>query len=68
MKGWGLIKFVFRLLLNVFWRPTVSSRSVCLPRQFVSRLRAHCMKEAEAASKNNDGEPVFLSNSDVLTA
>ncbi|KAK6821786.1 hypothetical protein PG995_008500 [Apiospora arundinis] len=66
MKGWGLIKFVFRLLWSVFWRPVIGSRSVCLPHQFVSRLRDQCIKEAEAA--NGNGKPVFLSDGDVLTA
>ncbi|KAK8044003.1 hypothetical protein PG993_004027 [Apiospora rasikravindrae] len=66
MKGWGLAKFVSRLLWNIYWRPTVGSRSICLPRQFVSRLREQCIREAEAANKG--GEPVILGDGDVLTA
>lgn len=66
MKGLGMAKFALRLLWNVFWRPTIGSRSICLPREFVSRLREKCIQEAEAASK--DGKPVFLSDGDVLTA
>ncbi|KAK8018329.1 hypothetical protein PG991_007519 [Apiospora marii] len=66
MTGLGMAKFASRLLWNVFWRPTVGSRSICLPREFVSRLREKCIQEAEAARK--DGKPVFLSDGDVLTA
>ncbi|KAK7992577.1 hypothetical protein PG988_001371 [Apiospora saccharicola] len=62
----GMAKFASRLIWNVFWRPTIGSRSICLPRDFVSRLREKCVQEAEAANK--DGKPVFLSDGDVLTA
>ncbi|KAK8085863.1 hypothetical protein PG997_007134 [Apiospora hydei] len=69
LKGWGFVKFISRLVWNMFWRPTVGSRSICLPRQFVSRLREQCIREAEAAAnKDEDGKPVFLSDGDVLTA
>lgn len=66
MKGLGMAKFASRLLWAVFWRPTIGSRSICLPREFVSLLREKCIQEAEAANKDN--EPVFLSDGDVLTA
>ncbi|KAK7943960.1 lysr family regulatory protein [Apiospora aurea] len=66
LKGWGFVKFISRLVWNMFWRPTVGSRSICLPRQFVSRLHEQCIREAEAAAnKDEDGQPVFLSDGDV---
>ncbi|KAH7129549.1 hypothetical protein B0J13DRAFT_509917 [Dactylonectria estremocensis] len=66
IKGWGFVKFVSRMLWNVFWRPTVDSRALCLPRHFMSQLRMKSLKELEDIH-GADNVP-FLSEGDVLTA
>lgn len=66
IKGWCFAKFALRLLWTVFWRPTVESRAMYLPRQFVSQLRLSSLKEIETVH-GKDNAP-FLSDGDVLTA
>ncbi len=66
IKGWGFVKFAFRLLWTVFWRPTIDSRALCLPRQFVSQLRQASLKELQQV--HGGGRTPFLSEGDVLTA
>ncbi|KAH7123084.1 hypothetical protein EDB81DRAFT_731804 [Dactylonectria macrodidyma] len=66
IKGWGFVKFASRLLWNVFWRPKVESRALCLPRRFLSQLRLKSLKELEDIHGTENGP--FLSEGDVLTA
>ncbi|KAK5635439.1 hypothetical protein RRF57_011151 [Xylaria bambusicola] len=66
IKGWGFIKLVFNLVWSVFMNPTVESRSMCLPREFVVQLRETCMQELRL---NYDGpDKSFLSEGDVIEA
>ncbi|VUC29898.1 unnamed protein product [Clonostachys rosea] len=66
LKGWGFVKFAFRLMWTVLWRPKVETRTICLPRDFVSKLRRDTVKEfGEIQGPSGD---VFLSEGDVLTA
>ncbi|CAM6002877.1 unnamed protein product [Sphagnum balticum] len=66
IKGWGFTKFFVRLLWTVLWRPRVESRTIFLPRQFVSQLRSTSIKEIEAVHEGL--RDPFVSEGDVLTA
>ncbi|KAM5386611.1 hypothetical protein ACJZ2D_000574 [Fusarium nematophilum] len=66
IKGWGLAKFGLRMLWNAYWQPPVETRAMCLPAQFLSKLRRSSMKELEAM---HGGETTpFISEGDVFTA
>ena len=64
IKGFGFVRLVFNLLWSVLMQPTVESRAICLPREFVAQLRETCLQELRSVQEGPD-KP-FLSEGDVI--
>ncbi|KAI0405061.1 hypothetical protein F4802DRAFT_614993 [Xylaria palmicola] len=67
IKGWGFVRLALGMLWDIFRHPQPESRAICLPREFLSRLRETCLKELQAV-RGGEGNALFLSEGDVLGA
>ncbi|TEA18388.1 Acetyltransferase BOT5 [Colletotrichum sidae] len=70
LKGIVHLRFNIRFLWDMWRRPQIESKMLCLPQSFVSNLRAQAMADLHALDEKNAGaeEAPFVSEGDVLTA
>ncbi|OLN96093.1 hypothetical protein CCHL11_03210 [Colletotrichum chlorophyti] len=70
LKGFGKFRFSVRFLWDMFRRPEIESKILCLPGPFVASLRARAMADLHAMDEKGLGteEAPFVSEGDVLTA
>jgi hypothetical protein len=64
---YGSIRLIFRTLLKIILFRD-EERVVCIPADFVLRLRREALDELAAGTKTHDGTPPFVSEGDVLCA
>ncbi|KDN67511.1 hypothetical protein CSUB01_04274 [Colletotrichum sublineola] len=70
LKGFRNFRFNLRFLWDIFRRPEIESKILCLPPDFVAGLRAQAMADLHAMDEKGmgTGEAPFVSEGDVLTA
>ncbi|EXF74678.1 hypothetical protein CFIO01_08748 [Colletotrichum fioriniae PJ7] len=70
LKGFRHFRFSLRFLWDMYRRPEIESKVLCLPADFVAGLRARAMADLHAMDEKGLGteEAPFVSEGDVLTA
>ncbi|KAL0939777.1 lysr family regulatory protein [Colletotrichum truncatum] len=70
LKGLRHFRFTLQTVWDIFRRPEIESKILCLPAKFVSDLRARAMADLHAMDEKGLGgeEAPFVSEGDVLTA
>ncbi|KAK2775312.1 lysr family regulatory protein [Colletotrichum kahawae] len=72
LKGLRHLRFNIRFLWDMWRRPEIASKVLCLPPKFVSDLRARAMADLHAMDEKGalgaEEEAPFVSEGDVLTA
>ncbi|KAK2004040.1 hypothetical protein LX36DRAFT_27544 [Colletotrichum falcatum] len=70
LKGFRQFRFNLRFLWDIYRRPQIEAKTLCLPADFVAGLRAQAMADLHAMDEKGlgTGETPFVSEGDVLTA
>ncbi|KAK4185473.1 transcriptional regulator sdnM [Podospora australis] len=63
LKGWGLAGFAVRYIFDQWWYPEVEHRTVCLPAEFIKKLKTEVNEELAAQEKGR-----FASEGDIVSA
>jgi hypothetical protein len=66
LKGFGLLKFVTRFGYEMMHDPASKTRTICLPKKAMTRLRRQA--ETDIACSNSREKAPFISDGDILTA
>ncbi|EQL00679.1 BCL5p [Ophiocordyceps sinensis CO18] len=66
MKGWRILVWGLRYLLDIAWWPRMETRTIYLPRAACERMRADAM--ASLARRSRETSASFVSDGDVIAA
>ncbi|KAM4056683.1 transcriptional regulator sdnM [Hirsutella rhossiliensis] len=69
MKGWRILVWGLRYLLDIVWWPRMETRTVYLPREACEKMRTDAMASLQAAARHGPGMPTpFISDGDAIAA
>jgi hypothetical protein len=64
----GIVAFLLMLVFEALFYPREEHRTICIPDQFIQKLKHEAQKDLQDLPSSKEANPLFLSDNDVLFA